>query len=87
MNEKDKEPSTPAPTPPVSDRAARAAKIIANPKDYKVCEGCDSIVAERVATCPNCYGYRFNEEPAAVIEQAQLLATRDQRTVTAQDLL
>ena len=68
------------------DRAARASKIIANPDGYKVCEGCDSIVTERVATCPNCFGYRFDENAEAVIAQATLLASREQRSVTAQDL-
>lgn len=71
---------------PATDRAARAAKIVANARQYKVCEGCDSIVAERVATCPNCYGYRFETDERAVIAQAELLAGREQRTVTARDL-
>src|SRR5581483_6744215 len=53
----------------------------------QVCEGCDSIVSERVATCPNCYGYRFDEESENVIAQARLLGAREQRSVTAQDLL
>ena len=75
-------------TPPKQpDRAARAAKIIATPQNYKICEGCDSIVSERVATCPNCYGYRFNEEPDAVIRQAKLLGSREQRSVVTEDLL
>lgn len=69
------------------ERARRALKIMASPTNYKVCEGCDSIVALRVSTCPNCHGYRFNEDPAAVTEQAQTLAGREQTTVTAQDLL
>jgi len=69
------------------DRAKKAAEIIATPHQYKVCEGCDSIVAERVATCPNCYGYRFDESADAVTAQAKLLGSREQKTVTAQDLL
>ena len=72
------------PTPP--DRAARAEKIIADAGNYKVCEGCDSIVSERVGTCPNCYGYRFDEDEARVIEQARVLGSREQRSVTAEDL-
>ena len=70
----------------MSDRAARAAKIIAEPHLYKVCEGCDSIVSERVSTCPNCHGYRFNAEPEVVIEQATLLGQREQTSVVASDL-
>ena len=70
----------------LSDRARKAAKIIAAPENFKVCEGCDSIVATREATCPNCNGYRFNEEPDAVIEQAKLLGSREQQSVIAEDL-
>ncbi|MEI8342890.1 MAG: hypothetical protein WCH43_15305 [Verrucomicrobiota bacterium] len=71
----------------LSERAKKAEKIIARPQGYKVCEGCDSIVTERVATCPNCNGYRFDESPDAVIAQAKILATREQTSVAAQDLL
>ena len=75
------------PNPQLADRARKAEKIIAQPANFKICEGCDSIVVERVATCPNCHGYRFNSEPEAVIEQARLLASREQTGVSAQDLL
>lgn len=71
----------------LSERARKAEKIIAKPTEYKVCEGCDSIVTARVATCPNCHGYRFNEDPAAVVEQAHLLASRAQTSVASDDLL
>ena len=70
----------------LSERARKATVIIANPSDYKVCEGCDSIVTERVATCPNCHSYRFNEEASAVVEQAHALAVRAQTSVAADDL-
>ena len=71
----------------LSDRAARAQKIIASPQDFKVCEGCESIVAERAVTCPNCHGYRFDESSERVVEQAVLLASRPQQSVTASDLM
>ncbi len=70
----------------LAERAARAEKIIAAPGKFKVCEGCDSIVTERVVNCPNCHGYRFDESPERVIEQARLLASRPQQSVTAWDL-
>jgi uncharacterized paraquat-inducible protein A len=70
----------------LAERAARAEKIIAAPANFKVCEGCDSIVTARVVACPNCHGYRFDESPERVIEHARLLASRPQQTVTAQDL-
>jgi hypothetical protein len=70
----------------LAERAARAQKIIASPDDFKVCEGCESIVAERANTCPNCHGYRFDESPERVVEQATHLSTRPQQSVTASDL-
>ncbi len=73
-------------SPSIDARAQQAAKIIGEPEKYKVCEGCDSIVAERVATCPNCYGYRFDDDRQAVIDQALLLGSREQTSVVADDL-
>jgi hypothetical protein len=71
----------------LSERAAKAAKIAEEPQLYKVCESCDSIVTRRVATCPSCHGYRFNEEPDVVIRQAKMLGSREQRSVATEDLL
>jgi hypothetical protein len=70
----------------LADRAARAQKIIAAPGDFKVCEGCDSIVARRVATCPNCHGYRFNSREEEIVAHAKLLASRPQTSVTESDM-
>ncbi|TSA35730.1 MAG: hypothetical protein D4R65_03945 [Verrucomicrobiaceae bacterium] len=70
----------------LEDRAARAEKIIAAPENFKVCEGCESIVAARVVTCPNCHGYRFDEATERVVDQARLLASRPQQSVTSADL-
>lgn len=70
----------------LSERARKAEKIIAKPTDFKVCEGCDSIVTARVATCPNCHGYRFDEDPEAVVTQARILASRAQTSVASDDL-
>jgi hypothetical protein len=72
--------------PHLTERSERAAKIIAQPGDFKVCESCDSIVTARVALCPNCNGYRFNPDAEAVIAQARALAARAQTTVTHDDL-
>ena len=74
------------PSSHLEDRAARARKIVAAPQNYKVCEGCESIVTARVAACPNCHGYRFDESPERVVEQANLLASRPQQSVTSEDL-
>lgn len=70
----------------LEDRAARAEKIIAAPESFKICEGCESIVAARVVTCPNCHGYRFDDAAERVIEQARVLASRPQQSVTSADL-
>lgn len=70
----------------MNDRAQRAQKIIAAPENFKVCEGCDSIVMTKVATCPNCHGYRFNLDPLEIVIHAQELASRPQTSITAWDL-
>lgn len=69
----------------MAERAARAEKIIAAADQFKICEGCDSIVANRVTACPNCHSYRFNEDRDEVIAHAKLLASRAQTSVTSSD--
>ncbi|PTX93346.1 hypothetical protein DB345_17195 [Spartobacteria bacterium LR76] len=70
----------------LAERAERAKKIIENAANFKICEGCDSIVTMRVSSCPNCHGYRFNEDTEEVIAHARELGSRAQTTVTSQDL-
>ncbi len=70
----------------LSERAAKAAKIAEEPELYKICEGCESIVTKRVATCPSCHGYRFDENPSAVVEQAKILGAREKTSVLSEDL-
>ena len=74
-------------SPALHARARQAAEIVGRPQHYKICEGCDSIVARRVAVCPNCSSYRFNTARQAIIDQARLLGSREQTGVTAEDLL
>lgn len=74
----------PESTPP--NRAAAAAKIAANPAGYKVCEGCDSIIGHGAPLCPNCHSYRFDSSAERVIFQAKILGSREQTSVTADDL-
>jgi hypothetical protein len=70
----------------LSERAKRARRIVKNPALYKVCFGCDSIVASRVTICPNCHAYRFECDGERVVEQAKALSTRQQNSVVAEDL-
>ena len=67
------------------DRAGAAAKILAKPADYKVCEGCGSIVLKKALLCPNCHAYRFDESTLLVIKQAELLGSREAASVTKED--
>lgn len=68
------------------DRAKQADKIVKNPANYKICEGCDSIIVVKAHTCPNCASYRFEASAAAVIQQARVLGRRERRSVMASDL-
>jgi hypothetical protein len=70
----------------LEERAVQAAKIAENPRQYKVCQACDSIVTRRSATCPSCHGYRFDEDPEAVVEQAKILGSRERTSVLSEDL-
>jgi len=70
----------------LSERAAQAAKIAETPHQYKVCQACDSIVTRRSATCPSCHGYRFDEDPQTVVEQAKILGSRERTSVLSEDL-
>ena len=73
--------------PAILDRAKRARRIVRNPAQYKVCIGCDSIVAAKVHICPNCHSYRFETDADFVIQQAKTLSRREQHSVVAEDLL
>ncbi len=69
------------------DRARRAQKIVDNPSKYKICEGCESIVAVKVNICPNCHSYRFEADEDCVVKQARALGSREQQSVVSEDLL
>ena len=70
----------------LAERAKRARRIVKNPSLYKVCMGCDSIVATKVNICPNCHAYRFEIDADFVVNQAKALSTREQNSVVAEDL-
>lgn len=68
------------------DRARQADRIVKSPANYKICEGCDSIVLMKATTCPNCAAYRFLADSAAVVHQARILGGRERRSVVSSDL-
>lgn len=68
------------------NRIKQAEKIAHHPEQYKVCEGCGSIVVMRAIACPSCHAYRFDATPTRVISQAQVLALRNPNSVLASDL-
>lgn len=70
----------------MADRAQRAAKIIEQPEEYKICEGCDSILTIGAGTCPNCHSYRFDTNPEVVVAHARFLASRAQMSITCEDM-
>jgi hypothetical protein len=43
---------------------------------YKVCEGCDIILAEDMPICPVCNAYRFDDSKERVVEVAEKLLER-----------
>ena len=68
-------------------RQQMARKISNKPTDYKICEGCDSIVLANALLCPNCHSYRYNSRVEDIISQAELLGAREQTSVTAEDMV
>lgn len=72
--------------PALMERAKRARRIVRNPDQYKVCLGCESIVASKVSICPNCHSYRYETGENQVVRQAHLLSSREQHSVVAEDL-
>lgn len=75
-----------APEPTGDHRLKQAEKITSHPEQYKVCEGCGSIVATRAVTCPSCHGYLFDTTALRVVSQARDLAMRAAHSVLASDL-
>ena len=63
-----------------------AAKVLNDPSGFKTCEGCGTVVERDVAMCPECKAYRFDETEEHVVERAILLASREQKTVSPDEL-
>jgi len=75
-----------APEQKPDSRLKQAEKIATHPEQYKVCEGCGSIVVTRAVTCPSCHAYLFDTASVRVIAQAKELALRAANSVLASDL-
>ena len=69
----------------IESRARQADRIVRNPSKYKVCVGCESIVATKTAICPNCHSYRYEEDEQMIIHQAQVLGQRPRQSVLTTD--
>jgi hypothetical protein len=79
---------TPMSNSPEQDdsRIKQAEKIASHPEQYKVCEGCGSIVVARAVTCPSCHAYRFDATAQRVVTQARHLALKNPASVLSSDL-
>lgn len=75
-----------APDESKDQRLKQAEKITTHPEQYKVCEGCGSIVVTRAITCPSCHAYKFDSTPVRVVAQAKDLAMRSAHSVLSSDL-
>lgn len=75
-----------APEDHKDNRLKQAEKITNHPEQYKVCEGCGSIVVVRAVTCPSCHAYRFDSAALRVVSQARDLAMRTANSVLASDM-
>lgn len=63
-----------------AQRKERCQEILANPAEYKICEGCSSLLYDfkgRDGHCPFCSAYRFEKNIDAIIELAKLLGDRE----------
>jgi len=67
------------------NRKQAAQKILSAPANFKVCECCGSIVAAKAVVCPLCNAYRFDPSREAVTAQAQMLASRERRSIDMAD--
>lgn len=63
----------------------QAEQIAAAPSEYKVCEGCGSILRRGAGICPLCKSYRFDESEDRVVAQAKELGSREATTIAEED--
>lgn len=63
------------PVDPTSKRQ-RLGRIVDHPENWKVCEGCEAVVAKVREFCPRCHAYRFDDTAARVKAAARKAARR-----------
>lgn len=52
------------------------AQVVADPKDFKICEQCESLNRQQVRVCIFCHAYRFIEETQEVLRCANEMCSR-----------
>ncbi len=68
-----------------SDRQEIVNAIMNDPESYKVCCICGGIVDRSADICPDCSGYRFDDDKEAVSNRALDLASGRSNAVTHLD--
>lgn len=69
-----------------SSRKEAAEYVAKKYKQFKVCEGCESVVSNQLPICPICYTYRFDASKEAVISTSLRIGSRERETLLDSDL-
>ncbi len=56
-----------------------------SPMNYKICLICKTIIEKQCSSCPDCYGYRFNESADDVLNHALTMATQAKTAINLQE--
>ena len=60
----------------LEERRKTGEIVLAAPGEFKVCEACGSIIYARAVFCPQCNGYRFDDQAGAVVLRIQTISIR-----------
>ncbi len=64
-----------------------ATSITNEPTAYKLCLVCGAIADKTADSCPDCYAYRFDDNPEAVTNAALDLAVKPRYAVSHLDMM
>ncbi|MBQ2813902.1 MAG: hypothetical protein IJE66_02700 [Akkermansia sp.] len=64
-----------------------ATTVANDPGSYKICQVCGAIVDKAADTCPDCSGYRFDEDTDNVVGRALLLGARGSSAISHLDIM